>query len=229
MTERAPAGQTAVETAGAPPGAVPPAAAAVIRPTTDDSASRVTGRFRFAVDRYLTGTAHAAAVRSTVPHGALAGLGTAEAERVPGVLGVLTGQLLARDPALHLYHGESRADQPVLAIDRVRYVGEPVAVVVAETRAAAEEAASRVAVEITPWPAVTDQDAAGLPGAPQLHEGWPGNECGTWTLRHGDAERALETAAFRHTGVYRSPSASHAAMEPHCATAAWLPDGSVEV
>lgn len=209
--------------------AVPPGAAAEIRQTTRDSASRVTGRFRFSVDRYVTGTGHAVAVRSVVPHGELTGIGTAEAERVPGVLGVLTGRSLAGDPSLHLYHGESRADQPVLAIDRVRYVGEPVAVVVAETRAAAEEAASRVIVDITPRPAVTDQDEAGLPGAPVLHEEWPGNECGRWTLRHGDAGRAMETAAFRHTGVYRSPSASHAAMEPHCASAAWLPDGSVEV
>lgn len=211
------------------PTAVPPGAATEIRRTTYDIASRVTGRFRFAVDRYVTGTAHAVAVRSEVPHGKLAGIGTGEAERVPGVLGVLTGQFLARDPSLHLHHGESRADQPVLAIDRVRYVGEPVAVVVAETRAAAEEAASRVIVDVAPWPAVTDHEEAGLSGAPVLHEKWPGNECGRWTLRHGDAERAMETAAFRHTGVYRSPSASHAAMEPHCATAAWLPDGSVEV
>jgi CO/xanthine dehydrogenase Mo-binding subunit len=211
------------------PRTVPPGAPPEVRPTTRDSASRVTGRFRFAVDRYVTGTAHAVAVRSAVPHGELTGIGVTEAERVPGVLGVLTGQSLARDPSLRLYHGESRADQPVLAIDRVRYVGEPVAVVVAETRAAAEEAASRVVVDVTPWPAVTDHGEAGLPGAPLLHEQWPGNECGRWTLRHGDAERALQAAAYRHTGVYRSPSASHAAMEPHCATAAWLPDGSVEV
>ncbi|HEY6496089.1 MAG TPA: xanthine dehydrogenase family protein molybdopterin-binding subunit [Trebonia sp.] len=211
------------------PRAVPPGAPPEVRSTTRDGASRVTGRFRFAVDRYVTGTAHAVAVRSAVPHGELTGIGVTEAERVPGVLGVLTGQALARDPSLHLYHGESRADQPVLAIDRVRYVGEPVAVVVADTRAAAEEAAGRVVVDVTPWPSVTDHDEAGLPGAPQLHEQWPDNECGRWTLRHGDAERALAAAAYRHTGVYRSPSASHAAMEPHCATAAWLPDGSVEV
>lgn len=209
--------------------AVPPGAAAEIRSTTRDSASRVTGLFRFAVDRYVVGTTHAVAVRSAVPYGKLNGIGGAEAERVPGVLGVLTGESLTYDPSLRLHHGESRVDQPVLAIDRVRYVGEPVAVVIAETRAAAEEAARHVVVDVTPWPAVTDHDEAGLPGAPVLHEQWPGNECGRWTLRHGDAERAIETATFRHTGVYRSPSASHAAMEPHCATAAWLPDGSVEV
>jgi len=225
MTEAAITGPAA---AGGP-AAVPPGAPPEVRLTTRDSAARVTGRFRFAVDRYVTGTAHAVAVRSAVPHGELAGIRTSDAEQVPGVLGVLTGQSLARDPSLHLYHGESRADQPVLAIDRVRYVGEPVAVVVAETRVAAEEAASRVVTDVTSWPAVTDAGEAGLPGAPQLHEQWPGNECGRWTLRHGDAERALAAAAYRHTGVYRSPSASHAAMEPHCATAAWLPDGSVEV
>jgi CO/xanthine dehydrogenase Mo-binding subunit len=220
---------TAVAPGSGGASAVPPGAPAEVRLTAYDSASRVTGRFRFAVDRYVTGTAHAVAVRSAVPHGALAGLETADAEQVPGVLGILTGRSLARDPSLRLFHGESRADQPVLAIDRVRYVGEPVAVVVADTRAAAEEAAHCVIADVTPWPSVTDHDQAGLPGAPQLHEDWPGNECGTWTLRHGDAERAMKTAAHRHSGVYQSPGASHAAMEPHCATAAWLPDGSVEV
>lgn len=208
---------------------VAPGAASVVRKTTHDARDRIIGRYRFAVDRRLEGEVHAVAVRSTAPHGVIAGIDTSEVLEIPGVLAVVTGRDVTADESIHPYYGESRADQPVIALDRVRYVGEPVAILVADTRATAEEAAARVAVDIDPLPAVTDHDEAGLHGAPVLHDRWPDNECGRWTLRQGDAQRALSEAAFRHTATYHSPSANHAAMEPHCATAVWRPDGGLEV
>ncbi|MGH9086539.1 MAG: xanthine dehydrogenase family protein molybdopterin-binding subunit [Acidimicrobiales bacterium] len=209
--------------------AVPPGAAPLVRSTVRDAADRVFGGFRFAVDRRVEGEAYAVCVRSTLPHGILRGVDSTEALRAPGVLAVVTGEDVQRDPSLHPYHGEGRKDQPIIAIDRVRYVGEPVAVVVATTQAAAAEAATRVMVDVEPLAAVFESWEAATPGAASLHEQWPDNECGRWTLRHGDADAALRTAAFRHTGTYRSPAANHVAMEPHCSTAAWLPDGRLEV
>lgn len=194
-----------------------------------DARARVTGRYPFAVDRRIDGALHAAVVRSPAPHGLIRSVGASDALSLPGVLAVIDGAQLAADERIDRYFGETRRDQPVLADGKVRYVGEPVAVVVAESRAAAEQAARRVDVEIDPLPAVTGHDEAGRPGAPLVHDDWPGNECGEWRLVHGDAERAVARAAHVHTATYRSPPANHAAMEPHVATAAWLPDGSLEV
>ncbi|HEX6444740.1 MAG TPA: xanthine dehydrogenase family protein molybdopterin-binding subunit [Streptosporangiales bacterium] len=199
------------------------------RRVTADARDRVAGRFRFAVDRRVEGSVHACAVRSSVPHGTITAIDVGEAKTVDGVLAVVTGLDVRDDPSITAVHGETRQDQPVLAFDKVRYVGEPVAVVVAETRAAAEDAAALVDVEIDELDFVVDHDRAGEPGAPVLHEEWPDNECGTWTLRHGDAEAAMARAEVVHRATYRSPAANHAPMEPHVATAAWSPDGSLQV
>lgn len=194
-----------------------------------DAAERVRGTYRFAIDRRVEGTLHAATVRSTVPHGTIRGIDIADAMDVPGVVAVVDGGSLLRDPMIEPFHGETRADQPVLAIGKVRYVGEPIAVVVATTRAAAEEAASRVVADIEELPNVVDAERAGDPDAPLLHDAWPGNACGEWTLRHGTADEALRSAYYVHTATYRSATQNHAPMEPHSATAAWLPNGSLEV
>lgn len=199
------------------------------RQVTTDAGDRVVGRFGFAVDRRIEGSAHACAVRGSVPHGTITAIDISEAKAVPGVLAVITGQDVQADPSVADTQGETRQDQPVLAFDKVRYVGEPVAVVVAETRAAAEDAAALVDVEIAELDFVVDHEPAGQPGAPVLHQQWPDNECGTWTLRHGDAEAAMARAEVVHRATYRSPAANHAPMEPHVATAAWLPDGSLVV
>lgn len=207
--------------AGAPP---------LSRHVTDDGSARVSGEYRFSVDRRVVGAVHACAVRSSVPHGRIDSVDVSAALALPGVLAVVTGADVRDDPSVADSHGENRQDQPVIAFDKVRYVGEPVAVVVAETRAQADEAARAVVPEITALPFVTSHEDAALPGAPVVHEQWPANECGSWTLRHGDdAEQAVASADVVHTATYRSPMANHAPMEPHVATASWLPDGTLEV
>lgn len=213
----------------APVSAVEVGAPAFIRRTVRDADDRVAGRLRFAVDRRVEGETHGSVVRSTVAHGLFTGVRAADAMAVPGVLAVVTGADVLADRSVTPYHGEVRDDQPIIALDRVRYIGEPVAVVVATTPAAAFEGARRVIVDVEPLPAIFDAVAAGEPGAPSLHDRWPDNECGRWTLRHGDAMQALKAAAVSHRATYRSPPANHVAMEPHCSTAAWLPDGSLEV
>jgi CO/xanthine dehydrogenase Mo-binding subunit len=194
------------------------------RRVAGDAADRVTGRFPFAIDRVVEGAVHVCAVRSPVPHGVIEAIDTEFALQSPGVLAVITGADAYELLGAAMFHGESRADQPVLARDRVRYVGEPVALVVAETPDAAERAVRDVDIEIEELPFVVDQDDAGKPDAPQLHDPWAGNDCGEWNLVLGDADAAMATAAHVHSRTYRTPSANHAAMEPHVATAHWHGD-----
>jgi carbon-monoxide dehydrogenase large subunit len=111
------------------------------------------------IDDQLTGALHAAFVRSPVAHARIGGVDTAEALAQPGVAAVLTAADLADLPPRKGAFG-SKMVEPVLATDTVRYVGESVAVVLAETRAAAVDAAELVAVDYDPLPAVVDVEAA---------------------------------------------------------------------
>lgn len=180
---------------------VSPGNAPLSRFVTDDGAARISGRFTFSVDRRVEGAVHACAVRSSVPHGRIDSVSAEEARQLPGVLAVITGAGVRDDPSVTNTHGENRSDQPILAFDKVRYAGEPVAVVVAESQALAAAAARLVAVEITELDFVLTHEEAGQPGAPVVHDEWPGNECGSWTLRHGDAEAAMAGAAVDRKSV----------------------------
>jgi carbon-monoxide dehydrogenase large subunit len=143
------------------------------------------GRGRYVSDWNVPGQAHAWFVRSDRPHAEIAAIDTAAALAMPGVVAVLTGEDVARAglnpmPAAAPMKGRDGADQrptprPILAQGRVRYVGEPVAMVVAETAAQAQDAAEAVMVEYRELAAVTDAREALAPGAPQLHAGIPGN------------------------------------------------------
>ncbi|MGY4647298.1 xanthine dehydrogenase family protein molybdopterin-binding subunit [Mycobacterium sp. URHB0021] len=198
--------------------------APIERRVNGDAADRITGVFPFAVDRRVDDALHACAVRSSVPHGTIVEIDAEFALQTPGVLAVVTGADAHEMLGARMFHGESRADQPVLALDRVRYVGEPVALVVAESRALAERGARDVDVEIDELPYVVDQDEAGRPDAPQLHDDWPLNDSGSWKLVLGDAVTAMANATHVHTQTYRTPAVNHAAMEPHVATAQWRGD-----
>lgn len=199
------------------------------RNVVDDARDRVIGTFPFAVDRRVPGAVHACVVRSSVPHGKILNIDVSAASVIPGVLTIITGEDVRADLGETMFHGENRCDQPVLAVDRARYAGEPVALVVAESRDAAENAAREVDVDFEELDYITNQDEAGQEGAPLVHDEWPGNECGEFRLIHGDAESALETAAVVDTRVYHSPTANHAALEPYVSTASWTDDGRLEI
>lgn len=195
-----------------------------------DAGERVSGSYRFAIHRRLVGTAHAAVVRSTMPHGLIKGIDTGAAGNTAGVICVITGAEAHQLLGPRLYHGERRLDQPVLAFGKVRYVGEPIAIVVAETRAIAQAVAKLIDVEFEELPFVTNEMDARAPNAPQVHEKWPGNDCGFATLIHGgDVDAALAESAYVHTATYTSPTANHAPLEPHVATGVWLGDQHLEI
>jgi carbon-monoxide dehydrogenase large subunit len=172
------------------------------------------GQGRYVADIKLDRMLHVAFVRSTAPHGNIRRIYASHARAVPGVVAILSGEDIRDDlrpvPGMQnrppkawreqVEHQIDIPDQPILALDKVRYVGEPVAVVVAESRYLAEDAAELVEVDIDPLPAVTGIDAALAPGSPRIHAGSPGNVVARFTVKKGDAAGAIASAprVLRH-------------------------------
>jgi carbon-monoxide dehydrogenase large subunit len=188
----------------------------------------LTGRGRYTDDLSLPGQVHAVMVRSPVAHGTIRGIDTSAARALPGVLGVWTGADLAAAGygtmrcAMPLKGRDGSAlrstERPALAIDKVRFVGDPLAFVVAETRAGAKDAAEAVVADIDDLPAVTDPEAAAAPGAPLLYDSIPGNQ--VLDFHFGDS--AATAAAFaRAAHITRLDIRNNrivvAAMEPRSA------------
>ena len=157
------------------------------------------GAGRYTDDVNLPNQAWCVMVRSQVAHGVIKGIDTAAAKAMPGVLGVWTGADL--DAAGYgtlktLIPVNNRDGSPMktptrhsLATEKVRFVGDPVAFVVAETQAEARDAAEAVVVDIDSLPAVTEARAGAQPGAPQLFDDVPNNLCVDFTTATGPRPR----------------------------------------
>jgi CO/xanthine dehydrogenase Mo-binding subunit len=196
-------------------------------PAHHDFADKVRGSLLYAADWQLPGTLHGRVVRSPVPSARITGIDVAAARALPGVAAVLTAADVPSNRIVELASGglgELRVAMPVLAADRVRYAGEPVAVVAAETQQLADEAAELVAVDYEELPGVFDVTAARAAGAPLVHE--VGNTLVTWQIRSGDAAAALAAAEVVVEGSYRTQHAEHAYLEPE-AGVGWLDGGVV--
>src|SRR5690606_13573122 len=151
----------------------------------------------------MPGQADAVMVRSTVAHGRILSIDAEEARAMPGVLGIWTGADIEGAGFGPMPSGMDfknrdgspmpKPTQPPLTTDKVRFVGDPVAVVVAETRAQAQDAAEMVVVDIDPLPAVTSAREAVKDGAPLVHEGTPRNVI--FDFHHGDTEKVEEAFA----------------------------------
>jgi CO/xanthine dehydrogenase Mo-binding subunit len=198
-----------------------------------DSLERVTGRLGYAINHEPPGTLHIALVRSDMAHAEIRSVDTAAAQRGTGVVLVLTGAEL-KGLGIRPRFGPVYRDQPVLAIDRVRYVGEPVAVVAATSARLARAAAALIDVEYDELPAVFDPKEAIAPGAIVLHEqteekgpsfadiilqGRAGNVCNMFTLRHGEGLDGFRHADRIFEHEFRTPPVQHVSMEPHAAVA----------
>lgn len=172
--------------------------------TRFEDAALIQGRGRYADDLATPSAAHMYVLRSPHAHARIVKLDATAARKAPGVLAVLTGQDAKADglgeipclvPVTNA-DGTPRGEtpRPVLALDRVRFVGDPVAIVVAETRNAAKDAAELIDVQYEPQPAVADARAATQPGAPLVWDGIANNVC--FHLALGD--RGAVEAAFKH-------------------------------
>jgi xanthine dehydrogenase YagR molybdenum-binding subunit len=186
-----------------------------------DGPLKAAGAARFAAEVRLPGLAYAAVVTSTIAKGRIAAIETSEAEAAGGVIAIMTHKNAPRmqpppqfiaDP-----QGASFSADPIMQDDRIRWDGEAVAVIVAETQDEAEHAASRVRVTYAPEPAKLAFEAL-LPTArrPQSILSQP-----TELKIGGDAEQALKEAAFSIDATYRTPRYNHNAIEPHAVTAVW--------
>ena len=160
------------------------------------------GKGRFVDDVVLPNMLHAAFVRSPHGHAAIRGIAKAQAAALPGVHAVLAREdLLPHLRNERLVVGlpsksyKQDLNRPVLAIDEVVHVGEPVAIVVADDRYVAEDGAALVEIEYDPLPAVADCCAALAPGAPVVHRGAPHNLLAEFRMGYGDADAAFAKAA----------------------------------
>lgn len=194
-----------------------------------DSEKKVDGTVEYTDDRDFDGY-YVELVRSNVAHGEIASIETGAARERPGVVAVVTGDQLRRAEWVDPYIGPAFRDQPLLAIDKVRYVGEPVAAVVAETEQIAEAAAGEIRTEIDRLEAVPDVESARRADAPRLHadqdasavfddlksisaSGEP-NEIYTYEYEAGDLEDGFDEADAVLEDTYSTPMIQHAHLEP---------------
>jgi len=201
-----------------------------------EGAEKVTGKTQYAADIDVPGALWAKILRSPLPHARVLKVDTSKAEKLPGVHAVISG---ADIPPVLV--GLRMKDMPVLASDRVRYVGEPVAAVAADSPEIAEEALNLIDVEYEALPFVTDPVEAIRPGAPVLHDN-PGaylnaperatelpnvQSHGQWS--NGDVEGGFKKAArvFEHT--FRTPLGFHAYIEPHACAVQINHSGQIEI
>ena len=207
-------------------------------PVRRDFEEKVTGRAEFISDVVVPGMLHGKILRSPIPHGRIRSIDIEAALAMPGVTAILTGADLA---GLNAHWGLFLKDRPVIAIDRVRYVGEPVAMVAAVDERTAEEAIELINVDYEPLAFVTDAAEAMQPAAPVLHDstetlkdfyfkGEAKPVAGTnifqkYDYAHGDVDGAFAKADHCFDDTFDFPMVFHYAMEPHCVVAFFNDDG----
>ncbi len=181
-----------------------------------EDAALLQGHARFIDDlEPVGGLKHAAIVRSPHPHARIRAIDTKAAEAMPGVVGVVTGALLLKVVGSIPSVVRTPAKFYPFALDKVRYVGEPVAVVVADDRYLAEDAAAEVVVDYEPLPAVASIDDAIAPDAPRLFDDASSNVLATRTFRYGDPESAFARADRVFSFDYTFPRAFATPMETY--------------
>src|SRR5690349_11202658 len=206
-----------------------------------DGVAKVTGSAVYAGDITLDRMAWAKLLRSPFAHAKILSIDASEARRQPGVLDVLIGNDLG---PLHPYYGHAVKDHPPLAIGKARYVGEPVAAVIAEDELSAQEALDKIKVEYEELTPVLGVDAALAPGAVLVHgmdyiggafrgfDDFPGgkeNICQAVHVEWGDVDAAFASAAHIAEGEYYFPMIYAYAMEPYVAVADYDPRGRLTV
>jgi CO/xanthine dehydrogenase Mo-binding subunit len=200
-----------------------------------DAGEKLRGQAKYVGDMAAPNMLHGKVLRSEVAHARILAVDASAAERMPGVVCVLTGRDLAdlENPC----YGHAIRDRPIVAIDRVRFGGEPVAAVAAETEAQAEAALRAIRVDLAELPVAGTIDEALAPGAPQLHEGIArpglfhglgelppreGNVCYRYGFDRGEIEAVFAHADVVVEGEYRFGAVYQYAMETHSVIAEWV-------
>ena len=193
-----------------------------------EDARLITGNGRYTNNLNQPGMVHMAVVRSPYAHARILSIDTARAAGMPGVIGVYTGQEM-RDAgfggipcAWVVPDSDTKTpEHPPVAVDTVRYVGDAVAIVVAETEQQARDATYAVDVDYDVLDAVTEGRRATADGAPQLHDDVDNNLCFHWTVAGGDIDAAFAAADVVVTDTIVNQRLIPMAMEPRAALARW--------
>jgi 2-furoyl-CoA dehydrogenase large subunit len=176
----------------------------------------LTGRGRFIDDLGVRpGTLHAAILRSPYAHAKIRATDAAAARKAPGVAAVITGAEVTALSASLVVGVKAPIECWPIAVERVRYAGEPVAVVLAANRYLAEDALELIEVDYEPLPAVIDPLAALDPKQPAIHEGLGSNIASERSFRYGDPEHAFTRAAHRVSVTIRYPRNSCTPIETY--------------
>ena len=199
----------------------------------EDGVAKVTGQARFTSDIILDGMAYAKVLRSPFAHARILSIHAQHVSRQPGVIAVLTGDDVKG--TLNPYYGHAVKDHPLIAIEKVRFVGEPVVAVIAEDELSALEALEEIVVEYEELPAVLTVEEALAEGAPLVHErlyregsfrGFEDprpegltNICQAVRVEWGDVDEGFARARYIVEGEYSFPMAYAYAMEPYVAIA----------
>jgi 4-hydroxybenzoyl-CoA reductase subunit alpha len=192
-----------------------------------DGMAKITGAAIFTDDIRLPRMAHAKLVRSTHPHARLLSIDTRRALAMPGVLAVMTGDDL---PTPHGAIPVAR-DETALAVERVRYIGEPIACVAATSEAIAREAAAAIRVVYEPLDAILSIEDALDPELPPIHDTGrrPSNVLRRVHQHHGDVDAGFEAADLIVEETYAYPGSTHVPLETHAAVAQPLPEGRLKL
>src|SRR5262245_4735779 len=196
---------------------------------------RVVGKGVYGIDLMLKDQLHGAILRSQYAHAKILSIDTKEAEALPGVHAVVT----AAD-APNVRYGRSYMDRHILARGKVRFMGDPVAAVAAESPAIARQALKKIKVSYEPLPVVIDPEEATKPAAPTLHDDMPlpksipadgklKNICGHMVVHVGDAEKAMAEADLVVDEVYETKMIHPQYLEPRIAAAQMEPNGRLTV
>ena len=190
-----------------------------------EAVEKVTGEAIFTDDLKFDGMLYAKAKRAMIPHGFLTKLDVSKAKALPGVIAVLT----AEDVPAEKNHGLVIFDWPVMIGigERVRYVGDALAIVAAESQEIAEQASALIEAEFDLQPVITNPVMAREEGVPQIHES--GNLLKHIKVRKGDMEAGFAAADIILEHTFHTQTTDHAFIEPECSIGVPLPDGRMEI
>jgi len=211
-----------------------------------DYKAKVTGRAFYLPDLKVPGMCYGKILRSPVPHAWIRHIDASKALKVPGVVDVLTRDDIVKGEGIEPYFGPVFKDQTIVAVDKVRHVGDPVAAVAALEPEAAEEALSQIHVEYEELPVVMDVRESVRKEAPLVHEsvripehGFSDlaelrpvegtNICTHFKFQIGDVEKAFAECDHIFEDTFVLPTTQHVALEPHGCIASVEPDGRIVV
>jgi CO/xanthine dehydrogenase Mo-binding subunit len=211
-----------------------------------DYETKITGRAMYLADMQVPGMCHGRILRSPYPHARIKKIDASKALTVGGVLAVLTRDDILHDEGVEPYYGPVFKDQTIVAVEKVRHVGDPVAAVAALTLDAAEEALRLIEVEYEELPAVLDVHESLKPGAMLVHESikMPSsgfadlaelkpvegtNVCTHFKLDRGDIEKGFAEADHIFEDTFTLPATQHSFLETHACIASAEPGGRITV